>query len=53
MTEEGQEMQHLCRDYTMPRNEKKTRVKGLESQEYENRTSLGHKSLPSWRSIQY
>ena len=27
-TEEGQEMQHLCREYTMPRNEKKTRVKG-------------------------
>ena len=26
--EEGQEMQHLCREYTMPRNDKKTRVKG-------------------------
>ena len=27
-TEEGQEMQHLCREYTMPRNDKKTRAKG-------------------------
>ena len=27
-TEEGQEMQHLCREYTMPRNEKETRVIG-------------------------
>ena len=27
-TDEGQEMQHLCREHTMPRNEKKTRVKG-------------------------
>ena len=27
-TEEGQEMQHSCREYTMPRNEKKTRAKG-------------------------
>ena len=27
-TEEGQEMQHLCREYTMPRNEEKTRAKG-------------------------
>ena len=27
-TEEGQQMQHLCREYTMPRNEKGTRVKG-------------------------
>ena len=27
-TEEGNEMQHLCQEYTMPRNEKKTRAKG-------------------------
>ena len=27
-TEEGQEMQHLCREYTLPRNEKKTPAKG-------------------------
>ena len=27
-TEEGQHMQHLCRGYTMPRNEKKTRKRG-------------------------
>ena len=27
-TEEGPQMQHLCREYTMPRNEKKTRVRG-------------------------
>ena len=27
-TEEGKEMQHSCREYTMPRNEKKTRAKG-------------------------
>ena len=26
-TEEGQEMQHSCREYRMPRNEKKTRAK--------------------------
>ena len=28
VTEEGQEMQHICREYTMPRYEKKTRVRG-------------------------
>ena len=27
-TEEEQEMQHLCRKYTMPRNEKKNRAEG-------------------------
>ena len=27
-TEEGDRMQHLCREYTMPRCEKKTRAKG-------------------------
>ena len=27
-TKEGQEMQHVCREYTMPRNEKKTRAEG-------------------------
>ena len=27
-TEEGPQMQHLCREYTMPRNEKKTRARG-------------------------
>ena len=27
-TEEGQVMQHLCREYTMPRNEKGTRIRG-------------------------
>ena len=27
-TEEGQQMQHLCREYTMPRNEKGTRKRG-------------------------
>ena len=27
-TEEGPEMQHLCREYTMLRNEKKTRARG-------------------------
>ena len=27
-TEEGQRMQHLCREYTLPRNEKGTRVRG-------------------------
>ena len=27
-TKEGQQMQHLCREYTMPRNEKGTRVRG-------------------------
>ena len=27
-TEEGQQMQHLCREYTLPRNEKETRVRG-------------------------
>ena len=26
-TEDGQQMQHLCREYTMPRNERETRVK--------------------------
>ena len=27
-TEEGQQMQHLCREYTLPLNEKETRVRG-------------------------
>ena len=27
-TEEGQRMQHLCREYTMPRTEKSTRIRG-------------------------
>ena len=27
-TEDGKQMQHLCREYTMPRNEKGTRVRG-------------------------
>ena len=27
-TEDGQQMQHLCREYTMPRNEKETSIKG-------------------------
>ena len=27
-TEEGLQMQHVCREYTMPRNEKGTRVRG-------------------------
>ena len=27
-TEEGQQMQHFCREYTMPRNEKGSRVRG-------------------------
>ena len=26
--EEGQQMQHLCREYTLPRNEEGTRVRG-------------------------
>ena len=26
--EEGQHMQHLCREYTMPRNERGTRIRG-------------------------
>ena len=27
-TEEGKQMQHLCREYTMPRNQKGTRIRG-------------------------
>ena len=27
-TEEGQQMQHLCREYRMSRNEKVTRIRG-------------------------
>ena len=27
-TEEGQQMQHLCREYTLPRNQEGTRVRG-------------------------
>ena len=38
-TEEGQQMQHSCRDYTMPQR--------MDSQDYENRPSLEHKSLLS------
>ena len=41
-TEEGQQVQRLCREYTMPRNEK-----GMDSQEDEDRTSLEHESLLS------
>ena len=27
-TEEGQQMEHLCREYTLPRNDKETRIRG-------------------------
>ena len=46
-TKEGQQMQHLCREYTMLRNEKRDSYKRMGSQEYENRPSLEHKSLLS------
>ena len=38
-TEEGQEMQHLCREYTMLREERS--CERMDSQEYENRPSHG------------
>ena len=37
--EEGQQMQHLCRGYTMLRNEVDS-YKRMDFQEYENRSSL-------------
>ena len=46
-TEEGQEMQHLCREYTMLRNEKEDSCERMDSQACEDRTSLEHKSLLS------
>ena len=46
-TEEGQLMQHLCQEYTMARNEKRDSYKRIDSQEYEDRPSLEHKSLLS------
>ena len=55
-TEERLQMQHLCQEYTMLRNEKGTRIRGWilkntrvgpDSQEYEDRPSLEHKSLLS------
>ena len=47
-TEEGQHMQHSCREYAMPRNEKESRIRGwMDSQGYENRSNLEHKSLLS------
>ena len=52
-TEEGQQMQHLCREYTMPRSEKGDSYKRRNSQEYDGQTSLEHKSLLSWRTIQF
>ena len=49
-TEEGQEMQHLYREYTMPRNEKGTRFRGWLLKNM--RTGpVEHKSLSSWRPI--
>ena len=45
-TEEGQEMQHSCREYTMLRNEKKTSSKRMDSQEHENWPSPRHKNFP-------
>ena len=46
-TEEGQEMQHLCREYTMPRNERKTRVKGWILKNTRIGPVMNIKSLPS------
>ena len=42
--EEGQQMQHLCRGYTMLRNEVDS-YKRMDFQEYENRSSLEHKNF--------
>ena len=44
-TEEGQQMQHLCREYTMLRNEKGTRARGWIRQGNKNRSSLEHKKF--------
>ena len=45
-TQQGQQMQHFCREYTMPRNHKKTRAKGWILKNT-NRPSLEQKSLLS------
>ena len=49
-TTDGQQMQHSCREYTMPRYEKGTHVERMDSKEHENRC-LEHRSLLSWRKI--
>ena len=46
-TEEGQQMQHLCREFTIPQNEKGTRIRGWFTRIRENRPSLEHKNLLS------
>ena len=47
-TEEGQQMQHLCREYTLPRNDEGTRVRGWIRSEDKNRSRLEHESLLAW-----
>ena len=44
-TEEEQQAQHVCLEYTMPRIEKGDSYKRMDSQEYENRPSLEHKKV--------
>ena len=51
-TEERNEMQHLCREHNASMR-KEDSSERLVSGEYENRSSLGHKSLSPWRSMQY
>ena len=52
--EEGpNEMKNLCQQYALARNEKNNSSKRVDSQEYENRPSLGCKGLSSSRSLRY
>ena len=46
-TEEGKQMQHLCREFSMPRNEKGTRTRGWILKNTRIGQVLEIKSLPS------
>ena len=51
-TEGGQQVQHLCREYTMPSQWKGNPCETMDSKQYQNRSGLEHKSLVSSRTIQ-
>ena len=50
-TEQGQEMQHLCREYSMPRKEKETHAKGWILKNTKIGPVLDVKSLSPSRSL--
>ena len=54
LDEEGpEEMKNLCREYTLPRNEEASRVRGWILGKTKIRHSLGCEGLPSSKTLRY